>query len=74
MKASKISFDFSDRPELVATLRLAATRSGKSQKEILTQALEALFANDQENLMLSKAAEKTFKEWDNPEDKIYDDF
>ncbi|MBI2604500.1 MAG: hypothetical protein HYW49_00320 [Deltaproteobacteria bacterium] len=73
MKSSKMSFDFSDKPELVALLRTYAAESGKSQKTILVTALEAYFSSQMENRMLLKAAEKSFKEWENEDDEIYND-
>ncbi len=73
MKSYKMSFDFSDTPELVALLRTYAVESGKSQKTILVTALEAYFSSQLENRMLLKAAEKSFQEWENEDDEIYND-
>lgn len=72
MKTLKVSFDFSDRPELINLLRMQAARSKRSQKAILQEALEAYFSNIQEDIFLSSAANSVFEEWNNDEDKVYD--
>jgi hypothetical protein len=74
MKAAKLSFDFSDHIEVVEQLRLLAATRGLSMKVIVLKALEAYFANTSENQLLLRAAEKSFSEWDNPHDKVYDSF
>ena len=56
MKTPKVSFDFSDRPKVVELLRAYASQSGKSQKAILIEALEAYFSEKLETRMLWKAA------------------
>ena len=71
MKAAKVSFDFSDRPKVVELLRVYASQSGKSQKAILLEALEAYFSEKMETHLLLRAAERTFAEWDNPDDEVY---
>lgn len=71
MKSLKMSFDFSDKPELIALLRTYAADRGKTQKEILVTALEAYFSSQLENRMLLKAAEKTFSEWESEDDETY---
>lgn len=73
MKSAKLSFDFSDKTELVEVLRLEAARTGNSMKGILVEALESYFANRLENRLLTSAASQSFAEWDNEEDAIYDD-
>jgi len=72
MKSVKLSFDFSDRPQLVEKLRLHAAREGTTQKAIVIDALEAYFAHKLESALLLKAAERTFQEWDNEDDPVYD--
>ena len=72
MKSVKLSFDFSDRPQLVENLRLQAVREGTTQKAIVIDALEAYFAHKLESALLLKAAERTFQEWDNEDDQVYD--
>jgi hypothetical protein len=72
MKSVKLSFDFSDRPQLVENLRLQAAREGTTQKAIVIDALEAYFAHRLESMLLLKAAENTFQEWDNEDDQVYD--
>ena len=72
MKSVKLSFDFSDRPQLVENLRLQAAREGTTQKAIVIDALEAYFAHKLESALLLKAAESTFQEWDNQDDQVYD--
>ena len=74
MKTNKLSFDFSDTPELVEMLRMEAVRTKSSQKGVLVEALESYFANKLETSLLTKAADQVFKEWDNEEDSIYDSF
>ena len=72
MKSTKFSFDFADAPEIVTALRSEAVRSGKSQKALVIEALEAYFSHRFENRFLLRAAEQTFQEWDNPDDAVYD--
>ena len=71
--ALKLTFDLSDHKPLVDALRGYALQNGKSQKEVVTQALEAYLAHHLENQTLWSAAEQTFAEWNNPEDEIYND-
>ncbi len=69
--ALKLTFDLSDQKPLVDALRLYAVQNGKSQKEVVVEALEAYMAHRMENQALWSAAERTFGEWDNPEDEVY---
>jgi hypothetical protein len=73
MQSAKISFDFSDNPQLVSLLRVQASRTGVSQKQIVAQALEAYFSHQAESALLLDAASRAFAEWDNPDDEIYND-
>jgi hypothetical protein len=73
MKNLKMSFDFSDEPEIVELLRLEAATSKSTQKGIIVKALKAYFSNRSETSSLYKVAEKTFAEWDSKEDSVYDD-
>lgn len=72
MKSIKLSFDFSDAPQLAEKLRLHATRTSTTQKAIVIEALETYFAHQQESAFLLKTAERTFQEWDNEDDQVYD--
>ena len=72
MKALKLHFAFSDNPELVELLRMHSVQTGATQKSVVVKALEAYFSEKLENKMILSAAEKTFAEWDNSEDEIYD--
>ena len=72
MKTLKLSYDFSDHPEIVELLRLEAATTKKTQKGIIIDALKAYFSNKVETLSLYKVAEKAFSDWDNKEDSIYD--
>jgi len=72
MKPLKLSFDFSDVPELVKLLRLEAAQTRQSQKAILVQSLESYFAHRLENRLIEQAASKAFSEWDNEDDRVYD--
>ena len=71
MKSVKLSFDSSDRPQLVEKLRIQAAREGTTQKAIIIDALEAYFAHHLESTFLLKAAEDTFREWADEDDQIY---
>jgi hypothetical protein len=71
MKALKVSFDFTDSPKVLELLRTYAATSGKSQKAILIEALEGYFSEKLETRLLWAAAEKTFAEWNNEDDEIY---
>lgn len=72
MKTNKLSFDFSDTPDLVELLRLEAVKTKSSQKGIVVKALESYFSNKLEASLLSNTANQMFKEWDNDEDSVYD--
>lgn len=72
MKSNKLSFDFSDEPQLVELLRMEAAKTNRTQKAILIESLKAYFADKLENTLLYRAAEKSFSEWDNDSDSIYD--
>jgi len=72
MKTLKLSFDFSDQPELVELLRIQSAKSRKSQKGILIEALKAYFSEHLDASQLYSIAEKTFADWANETDKIYD--
>jgi len=56
----KVTFDFSDCPELVEGLRILAAREGSSQGAIVAAALRAYFAHRQENSLLLDAANRVF--------------
>lgn len=71
MNSAKLSFDFSDHPEVVEMLRFQAAATHKSQKAILIQALEAYFSHQLESRLILSAAEKVFSEWNSKEDEIY---
>lgn len=72
-KAIKLTFDLSDKPELVDLLKAYSLRQRQTQKDVVIQALEAYFADKLEGRMLLKAAEQSFAEWNSPEDEIYND-
>ena len=72
MKTVKMSFDFTDQPDVAEMLRLYAARKGRTQKAIVVDALKAYFADQLESTLLLRAAELTFAEWDNQEDQVYD--
>ena len=72
MKSSKISFDFGDVPEIVEGLRMLSAKERTTQKAIVIKALKAYFADKVESELLLGAATKTFAEWDNKEDSVYD--
>jgi len=46
----------------------------RQQKAILADALAAYFSNRQEELAPLMVAEKSFAEWENEEDQVYDTF
>ena len=74
MKTVKMSFDFTDQPEVAEMLRLYAARKGRTQKAVLVDALKAYFADQLESSLLLRAADFTFAEWENEEDRVYDTF
>jgi hypothetical protein len=71
-KRLKLTFDFGDQPDLVETLRRVALHGRTSQKSIVVEALSAYFANRQKHSALLDAANQTFADWDNEDDKVYD--
>jgi len=72
MERRLVTFDFSDHPQLFAALRMTAAREKTSQKAVVVEALTAYFSQKQETLAMLLAAEKSFGEWDNEEDRVYD--
>lgn len=48
------------------------TRQKKTQKAIVIEALTSYLSQRQESLALLLAAEKTFGEWDNENDQVYE--
>ena len=60
----KLTFDLSDRPDLVEALRMLAARERTSQRAIIVDALQAFFSQRQENLILLNAANHAFSEWE----------
>lgn len=72
MKSQKLTLDLTDHPQLLKMLKLHAARVGITQKAVVVEALQTYFAANQESLFLMSAANKTFEEWDNPLDKVYD--
>jgi hypothetical protein len=72
MKSSKLCLDFSDAPKVVEHLRILSARRRTTQKAIVAEALQQYFARDQENEFIRRAADRSFAEWDNPEDAVYD--
>jgi len=72
MKSKKLSLDLSDATQILALLRIRSAQVGKSQKAIIIEALERYFAQEQEDEFIKSAADKSFAEWNNPEDEVYD--
>lgn len=72
MKTYKATFDFSDSPQVLQILRELAVRKKTSQKQIVVDALGNYFSESSENSLILQAAEKSFSEWENDEDALYD--
>lgn len=72
MKTKRITLDFSAAPKLLELVRAHSLATGKSQKEVFSEALTLYFALSQENLFIIDVAEKAFAEWDNEVDAVYD--
>ena len=60
-------------PKWLKLLKLEASQRGVKMRDVLISALETYFADAVETRSLLKAAETTFEEWDNPQDRAYDD-
>jgi hypothetical protein len=69
--ATRISTDLAD-PRLVKLLKAEANERDTTVKEVLTKALEAYFAERLETKALTRLAESSFAEWDDPRDAEYD--
>jgi hypothetical protein len=69
MARHQVTFDFRDQPQLLDMLRLLAA---KRRTAVLTDALTAYFSQRQEEIALLTAADKSFAELDNEEDRVYD--
>ena len=70
-QATRISMDL-DNPNLLKLVKLDAQETGRSMKEVISEALEFYFADRLETKALNKAAESLFEEWNNPLDSEYD--
>jgi|GEM_PF-1322763 len=71
-KSYKLNIDFSDEPKLIELLRLQAAKHGLTQKSVLIEALSRYFSDKQEEEFVIYAANRSFVEWNNPEDDVYD--
>jgi len=56
----------------MAMTRHQAAKRRTTQKSVLTDALTAYLSQRQEEMALLTAADKSFGEWDNEEDRVYD--
>jgi hypothetical protein len=72
MKSAKLCFNFAHNPKVVEHLRIVAAQRNTAQKAIVAEALQQHFAHAQENEFIGQAADRTFAEWDNHEDAVYD--
>lgn len=70
IKSFRITIDLGDE-RIYQLLKLEAVRKG-SMKNIIHEALRLYFEDRIETLNITKAAEKTFAEWDNSLDSDYD--
>jgi hypothetical protein len=68
----QVTFDFRDHPRLLEVLKIHAVKERTTQKAIVVEALTAYLSQKQENLALLLAADKSFADWDNEDDQIYD--
>lgn len=71
MKA-RLSADLGD-PRLLRLLKLEASETNSSMRDVLVRALEGYFAHRLETKALLKASESVFEEWNDPLDSDYDD-
>ncbi len=72
MPRHQVTFDFRDQPQLLDMLRLLAAKRRTTQKAVLSDALTAYFSQRQEEIALLTAADTSFAEWGNEEDRVYD--
>jgi hypothetical protein len=68
---TRITVDLQD-PQMAKMLRLKAAQEGKAIREVIVDALQSYFSHTKENQAVLKLAEKTFEEWNSPEDAVYD--
>ncbi len=68
----QLTLDLRDQPRLLDMLRILAAMQKTTQKAIVVEALTAYFSQRQETLALWQAAARTFAEWENEEDRVYD--
>ncbi len=68
---TRITADLKDI-RLIQLIKMEATEKGWTQAEVLVHSLEAYFSDKLENLLITKASEKAFEEWDNERDGAYD--
>jgi acetolactate synthase regulatory subunit len=67
-----VTFNFRDQPELLDKLRLLARKRKTSLKAILAEALTAYLSQRRGEMTLLVAAEESFAEWENQDDRVYD--
>jgi len=68
----QVTFDFRDQPQLLDMLKILAVKQKTTQKAIVVEALTAFFSHRQEALALLQAADSSFAEWENEQDRVYD--
>lgn len=69
--SARISTDLGD-PRLIKLLKLEASETDSTMREVLVRALEGYFAHRLESRALLKAADSVFEDWNNPFDADYD--
>ncbi|EKD42488.1 MAG: hypothetical protein ACD_73C00138G0002 [uncultured bacterium] len=69
--STRISTDL-ENPVWIKLLKLEASETNSSMKDVLIKALETYFAHRLENKALQKASEAVFTEWNDVRDSAYD--
>lgn len=69
--STRLSTDL-ENPIWIKLLKLEASETNTSMKEVLIKALESYFAHKIETKMLQKTSEDIFTEWHDEKDSAYD--
>lgn len=69
--SSRLTIDFGN-PNYLTRLKLVSAEQRKTLREVVMTALDAYFNDYLENRAVTKLAQKSFEEWNNPLDAAYD--
>lgn len=69
--SARISMDLGN-PRLLKLVKLDSQETGRTMREVVSEALELYFNDRLETKAINKSSESVFEEWNNPLDADYD--